>query len=164
MRITRLFDLVLDAAVPQESKVRMCNVLRALLDNLEEVGCANDVLSLHRRRGNVVRTLSVDFPYVRETLREIFALPEVTRLLVRGDDELASVVEDDSSSNDNTDNEWGGFDDGQDCDRLSDEAGAAFHDAVSSVRMCVTASMVLNVTAFIASIVVSASAWNACRA
>lgn len=84
MRIHKIVVVAKRSTVPQETKVRMTNVLHALLDNIGPTTCYDSLESLHARRDRVVKTLEVDFPYVKDTLRDIFALPEVTRALVEG--------------------------------------------------------------------------------
>jgi hypothetical protein len=84
MRIQDILASIRISSLSQEAKVRITNVLHALLDNLALIGCKNTIESIHARRRRIESMLRVDFPYVRETLREIFALPEVIKALVDG--------------------------------------------------------------------------------
>lgn len=164
MLITRLFELSRASSLSPDSKVRAYNVLHATLDNLGALGLNNDVQDLFRKRGWVASMLQSDYPYVQETLNQLFALPAVSRALVRAaaaTDSAGKAAEEhiareaaaaDGSEDDGADGSEGccseedgcvaadagevGIDDRDDCDEAAEGDGEDESDGYDSSDTC----------------------------
>jgi hypothetical protein len=86
MHISDVLNKVPYAHLSPERNICMSNVLHSLLDNLGVIGCTNDVVHAYSARNAIIGVLSEEYPYVDSTLRDMFALPDVTDALIHGID------------------------------------------------------------------------------
>ena len=178
MRISDVLNKVPYAGLSPERNIRISNVLHALLDNLSIVGCTNDVVDMFSARQTVTQVLMEEYPYVWSSLRDIFALPEVTSALIRGIDRTDKALDadydpdrdDDDEDDGEDDDEVDGEDDvyGEDDDEVDgevdgeDDVLASILEACSHVRvMAVTGMMFQTILTLVGILAVHYSATGA---
>jgi hypothetical protein len=137
MHISDVLNKVPYANLSPERNICMSNVLHALLDNLGVIGCTNDVVHAYSARNAIIEVLSEEYPYVDSTLRDMFALPDVTDALIHGID----CGDEDGDCGDNDDDECGDNDEDECEDECEDDDDGEEYDTEKGTSLRVVREM-----------------------